>query len=83
MKEHVKPHSAIVNAEKVLSDYEMPARRNRQELGHALKQGQKPQVYGIRATSGTTVFKLFAPCSGIVAADPNSVPTVIQKGKEK
>ena len=40
-----------------------------------LKQGQKPQIYGVRATIGTLEFKLFAPCSGIVAADPNSVPT--------
>ena len=40
-----------------------------------LKQGQKPQIYGVRATIGTCAFKLFAPCSGIVAADPNSVPS--------
>ena len=76
-------HAEVLKGrEKVLETVTSQTLRN----GYAyirLKQGQKPQIYGIRATSGTTVFKLFAPCSGIVAADPNSVPTVIQKGKEK
>jgi len=38
-----------------------------------LKQSQKPQLYGFRVTSGTLVFKLFAPCSGLVSPDPGAI----------
>ena len=35
---------------------------------------KKPQVYGLRATKGKLCFKFFAPFSGLVAADPLSLP---------
>ena len=50
-----------------------------------VKQQQKSQVYGLRATNGPLVFKFFAPYSGLVAADPLSVPHYVplQQGKEQ
>lgn len=48
-----------------------------------VKQGQKPVVYGLRTTRGPLVFKFFEPYSGVVAADPASVPTCQMKGNEK
>ena len=39
-----------------------------------VKMDKKPQIYGLRAAKGKLCFKFFAPFSGLVAADPLSLP---------
>lgn len=41
-----------------------------------VKMDKKPQVYGLRAVKDKVCFKFFAPFSGLVAADPLSVPVL-------